>query len=41
VKLTTTGEIPAARERMFAALVDPDTLRPCIPGCALHAFIAR
>jgi len=33
VKLTTTAEIPAARERVFAALVDPETLRQCIPGC--------
>jgi len=41
VKLTTTAEIPAARERVFAALVDRETLRPCIPGCALHASIAR
>ncbi|MBI1209776.1 MAG: carbon monoxide dehydrogenase [Azospirillum sp.] len=30
-----TGEyrIPAARERVWAALNDPDILRQCIPGC--------
>jgi hypothetical protein len=33
VKLTTSALIPASRDRVFAALVDPDVLRRCIPGC--------
>lgn len=30
---TATAEVPADRPRVFAALVDPDVLRQCIPGC--------
>jgi len=33
VKLTITAVVPAARERVFAALVDPAILQRCIPGC--------
>ena len=30
---TTTADVPAERARVFAALVDPEVLRRCIPGC--------
>ena len=33
MKLTTSALIPAARDRVFAALMDPEILRRCIPGC--------
>jgi len=33
VKLSTSTVIAANRGRVFAALVDPDVLRRCIPGC--------
>jgi carbon monoxide dehydrogenase subunit G len=33
VKLTTSAVIPAPRDRVFAALIDPDVLHRCIPGC--------
>jgi len=33
VKLTITAVVPAPRERVFAALVDPAILQRCIPGC--------
>ena len=33
MKLTITAVVPAARERVFAALVDPAILQRCIPGC--------
>jgi len=32
VKLTGTYHLPAPRERVFAALVDPDVLQRCIEG---------
>ena len=33
MKLTITADVPAPRERVFAALVDPTVLKRCIPGC--------
>jgi len=33
MRLTITAVVPAARERVFAALVDPAILQRCIPGC--------
>src|SRR5947209_14565618 len=33
MKLTLTSVVPANRARVFAALIDPDVLRRCIPGC--------
>ena len=33
MKLTLTSVVPADRARVFAALIDPDVLRRCIPGC--------
>jgi carbon monoxide dehydrogenase subunit G len=33
VKLAISSLVPAARERVFAALVDPAVLQRCIPGC--------
>ena len=33
MKLTITAVVPAPRERVFAALVDPAILQRCIPGC--------
>jgi uncharacterized protein len=33
LKLTVASVVPADRARVFAALVDPDILRRCIPGC--------
>jgi carbon monoxide dehydrogenase subunit G len=33
MKLKITSVIPADRDRVFAALIDPDVLRRAIPGC--------
>ena len=33
MKINVTAVIPVLRERVFAALVDPDVLRRAIPGC--------
>ena len=33
MKLTVSVTVPAARERLFAALVDPAVLQRTIPGC--------
>jgi uncharacterized protein len=33
VELSGTYQLPAARERTYAALQDPDVLRRCIEGC--------
>ena len=33
MKIHGTHQIHAARERIFAALVDPQILQHCIPGC--------
>ncbi len=33
MRLTLTAVVPAPRERVFAALVDPAILQRCIPGC--------
>src|SRR5438093_9090103 len=33
MKLTLTTVIPVSRDRVFAALIDPDILRRSIPGC--------
>jgi uncharacterized protein len=33
MKLHLTSVVPADRERVFAALVDPEMLRRAIPGC--------
>jgi|SRR5947207_11366892 len=33
MKLTLSSIIPAPRDRVFAALVDPEILRRVIPGC--------
>src|SRR5712691_8042297 len=39
MKLTLTSVVPADRARVFAALIDPDVLRRCIPGC--ETFTAK
>jgi uncharacterized protein len=33
MKLKISNVVPADRDRVFAALVDPDVLRSAIPGC--------
>ena len=33
MKIEGTQKIPAPRERIFAALIDPAILQKCIPGC--------
>ena len=33
MKIHGTHEINAARDRIFAALIDPQILQKCIPGC--------
>jgi uncharacterized protein len=33
MKLTLASAIPASRDRVFAALIDPVILQRCIPGC--------
>jgi carbon monoxide dehydrogenase subunit G len=33
VKLAISDRVPSARERVFAALIDPAILRQSIPGC--------
>jgi len=33
LKLTAGAVLAAPRDRVFAALVDPEVLRRCIPGC--------
>ena len=33
MKIEGTHKIPAPRERIFSALVDPAILQKCIPGC--------
>lgn len=33
MKLSTSSLVPAPRDRVFAALVDPEVLRRVIPGC--------
>lgn len=33
MKLSLTSIVPADRERVFAALIDPEILRRAIPGC--------
>ena len=33
MKITVSSLVPADRERVFAALVDPDVLHRAIPGC--------
>jgi carbon monoxide dehydrogenase subunit G len=33
MKLSLSSMVPAPRERVFAALVDPAILQRCIPGC--------
>ena len=33
MEITGKFEIPAARERVFEALNDPEVLRRCLPGC--------
>jgi hypothetical protein len=33
VKVTLAHQLPAERGRVFAALVDPNVLQRCIPGC--------
>jgi len=33
MKLNTSSTLQADRARAFAALIDPDVLRRCIPGC--------
>src|SRR5262245_51346872 len=33
MKLTLSSVVPAPRDRVFAALVDPAILQKCIPGC--------
>lgn len=33
MKITASSALRADRDRVFAALADPDVLRRCIPGC--------
>lgn len=33
MKIEGSHTIPAPRDRVFAALIDPDVLQKCIPGC--------
>jgi hypothetical protein len=33
MKIATSSTVGARRDRVFAALVDPDVLQRCIPGC--------
>ena len=33
MKIEGTYQIPAPRERVFSALIDPEVLQRCIPGC--------
>lgn len=33
MKIEGTHEVQAKRERVFAALIDPEVLKRCIPGC--------
>ena len=33
MKIEGTHELRAARERVWRALIDPEVLRRCIPGC--------
>ena len=33
MKITLSSTVPAPRERVFAALIDPAILQKCIPGC--------
>jgi uncharacterized protein len=33
MKITLSSVVPAPRERVFAALVEPAILQKCIPGC--------
>jgi uncharacterized protein len=33
MKIQGTHQLHALRERVFAALIDPDVLQRCIPGC--------
>ena len=35
MKLTTSSVVPAPRDRVFAAITDPEVLRRAIPGCEL------
>src|SRR5581483_11438177 len=46
MKISGTHEIQASRERVYAALIDPQILQRCIPGCesleetSEHVYIA-
>ena len=33
MKLGSSFSVPAARERVFAHFLDPDSMRACVPGC--------
>ena len=33
MEITQTRMVPAAPERVWAALMDPEVLKACIPGC--------
>ena len=33
VKLGSSFPVPAARDRVFAHFLDPDSMRACVPGC--------
>src|SRR5712691_4763666 len=33
MEIAGTQQLHAPRERIYAALIDPETLRRCIPGC--------
>jgi len=33
MKLGSSFPVPAARERVFAHFLDPDSMRACVPGC--------
>jgi carbon monoxide dehydrogenase subunit G len=41
MKIAISSVIPASRERVFAALVDPVVLQRCIPGCESLTAVAE
>jgi carbon monoxide dehydrogenase subunit G len=41
MRLTITSVVPASRERVFAALIDPVVLQRCIPGCESLTEVAE
>jgi hypothetical protein len=33
MKLASSFPVPAARDRVFAHFLDPDSMRACVPAC--------